>query len=94
MHFGAFKCVFGTKESLRVLEECQDLSSLNVLSAVTGNHTPVCFSVLLHKKALLTLDNLLGLNIPQLKFALAGQGAGSQEQMKLFSYCVSLTLPT
>lgn len=57
--FGAFKCVFGTKEPLRALEECQDLSSLNVLSAVTGNH-PACFSVLLHKKALLILDNLLG----------------------------------
>lgn len=60
VQFGAFKCVFGRKGPFRALQECQDLSSLNVLSAVTGDHTPVCFSVLLDKKALLTLNNLLG----------------------------------
>lgn len=59
-HFGALKCASGRKGPFRALEECQGLSSLNVLSAVTVNDTPACFSVLLDKKALLTLDNLLG----------------------------------
>lgn len=51
------------KETLRTLEEYQDLSSLIVFFAVAGNHNSACISLQLDEEgALLTIGNLLGCN--------------------------------